>query len=271
MNYFVTLQPIMKYKEIMAAIAVATIWTACGGDSSGGGLDFETVKVEKTVGITGEAGAPQCSVSLQLAAAKGEPAERTKTINETVAQQLLNIEGVGLKQAADSFANQYTSDYRQNFAPLYREDRGDAAKRAWYEYHYNITSETKKGRKGVTVYSAAIDYYEGGAHGINQRIVMNFDNATGQMLTLADVFVPGYHQTLCDLLLEALMEKVGAKDVDELKAKGYLYATDMFAPENFELGEETATFVYNPYEIAPYAEGIIELVIDNDDLKDLWK
>lgn len=261
----------MKYRHFMAALAAATIWTACGGDGAGGQMTFENIKVEKTVSITNESGAPQCTVSLQLAAVKGGPAERTKAVNETITQQLLGIEGVGLKEAADSFANKYTSDYRKNFAPLYREDRGDEQKRAWYEYHYNITSETKKGRKGVTVYSAAVDYYEGGAHGINQRIVMNFDNATGQMLTLADVFVPGYQQTLCDLLLEALTEKVGAKDAAELKAKGYLYATDMFAPENFELGEDTVTFVYNPYEIAPYAEGIIELVIDNDDLKDLWK
>ena len=271
MNYFVTLQPIMKYKEIIAAIAVATIWTACGGDSTGGGLDFETVKVEKTVGITGEAGAPQCSVSLQLAAAKGEPAERTKTINETVAQQLLNIEGVGLKQAADSFANQYTSDYRQNFAPLYREDRGDAAKRAWYEYHYNIKSEARQGRDGVTVYTADVDYYEGGAHGMNQRIVMNFDNATGRLLTLDDVFVPGYQQQLSERLLQALIEKTESEDLADLKDKGYLYATDMFASENFALGDDAITFVYNPYEIAPYAFGLIELEIDNDDLKELWK
>ena len=252
----------MKYKEIMAAIAAATIWTACGGDSTGGGLDFETVKVEKTVGITSEAGAPQCSVNLQLAAAKGEPAERTKTINETVAQQLLNIEGVGLKQAADSFANQYTSDYRQNFAPLYHEDRGDATKRAWYEYHYNIKR---------TVYTADVDYYEGGAHGMNQRIVMNFDNATGRLLTLDDVFVPGYQQQLSERLLQALMEKAEAKDVADLKDMGYLYATDMFASENFALGDDAITFVYNPYEIAPYAAGLIELEIDNDDLKELWK
>ena len=261
----------MKKTGYLAALVAATIWTACNGGNGDGQVDYETVKTEKTVSISQEEGAPQCSVSLQLAAAKGEPAERTKAINETVARELLGIEGVGLKEAADSFANKYTSDYREHMGPLYREDRNDEAKRAWYEYHYNVTSETSAGRDGVTVYTATVDYYEGGAHGINQRLVMNFDNATGKMLTLSDVFAPGYQQPLCDLLTEALLEQTGAKDKKELKEKGYLYQLDMFAPENFVLGKDAVTFIYNPYEIAPYAMGLIELTIDNDELDKLWK
>lgn len=260
----------MRYKHLLAAVVAATM-IACGSEGGGEQLDFETVKVERSVGITNENGAPQCAVSLQLEAAKSEPAERTKAVNETIAEQLLGIEGCTLQQAADSFANKYTADYRRNMAPLYREDRGDPAKRAWYEYHYNITSETKAGRSDVTVYTATVDYYEGGAHGITQRLLMNFDNQSGRLLTLDDVFVPGYRQTLCDLLLKALLKKTETENVDELRAKGYLYATDMFAPENFELGEDAVTFVYNHYEIAPYDAGIVELVIDNDDLKELWK
>jgi hypothetical protein len=261
----------MKYRYYLVTLAAATILTACGGNDTGEEMTFESVKVEKTVSITNEPDAPQCKVSLQLAAVKGGPAERAKAVNEMLAQQLLGIEGVGLKVAADSFANKYTGDYIKNFAPLYREDRNDKQKRAWYEYHYNITSDTKKGRGGVTIYSATIDYYEGGAHGINQRLAMNFDNATGQLLMLDDVFVPGYQQQLSERLLQALMEKAEAKDVADLKDMGYLYATDMFASENFALGDDAITFVYNPYEIAPYAFGLIELEIDNDDLKELWK
>ena len=245
---------------------------ACGsGNGDDKSIGFETLTKEKTVSITNESGAPTCSVRLELACAKESAGERAKAINNAVASQLLNMEGLSLKQAADSFANSYTRGYVKNFAPLYREDRGDAAKRAWYEYHYNIKSEARQGRDGVTVYTADVDYYEGGAHGMNQRIVMNFDNATGRLLTLDDVFVPGYQQQLSERLLQALMEKTESEDLADLKDKGYLYATDMFASENFALGDDAITFVYNPYEIAPYAFGLIELEIDNDDLKELWK
>ena len=49
--------------------------------------------------------------------------------------------------------------------------------------------------------------------------------------------------------------------MNELKDAGYLYSMDIFPSENFILNDETITFVYNPYEIAPYALGSIELII----------
>lgn len=56
-----------------------------------------------------------------------------------------------------------------------------------------------------------------------------------------------------------------------LRDKGYLYSMDMFPSENFILGEETITFIYNPYEIAPYNVGSTELIIPFSDIKDLLK
>ena len=56
----------MKYKHFIVALATTAILTACGGNDTGEEMTFESVKVEKTVSITNESGAPQCKVSLQL-------------------------------------------------------------------------------------------------------------------------------------------------------------------------------------------------------------
>lgn len=261
----------MRINVIGIAAAALSIVACSGGSPSGGNAsNFTTVKVEKTVNISQEQGSPQCRVSLMLAAAK--EGEQAKAINEAIANRLLNFEGVAdLQVAADSFANTYTKDYQANIAPLYREDRNDPEKRPWYEYHYNITSEANTGRKGITVYTANVEYYEGGAHGIHQKLIMNFDEKTGQLLTLSDVFVPGFETTLNGLLLQKLIEQTGAKDQEDLRARGYLYSMDMFAPENFSLNDGDVTFVYNPYEIASYDKGMTELTIDNDELEGIWK
>ena len=232
-------------------------------------MAFETVSSEKTVAITSEEGAPQCKVQLTLDAAVENQGERAKAVNEALVRQLLDLEAGNLQTAADSFASAYTESYRRNIAPLYRDDRNDLNKRSWYEYHYNLTGKAAQGRQGVTVYTAELDYYEGGAHGISQRLLMNFDNKTGRLLTLADVFTPGYQQRLNGLLEEKLIEKTGAKDINELREKGYLYQTEMFASENFALGEDEITFVYNPYEIAPYEQGLTELTIDYGECKEI--
>ena len=78
---------------------------------------------------------------------------------------------------------------------------------------------------------------------------------------MADVFAPGYDIQLKNSLMKALKSKTGLNSMNELKEAGYLYSMEMFASENFILNDETITFVYNPYEIAPYAVGSIELVI----------
>ena len=252
----------------MLLTATAMI-TSCGAGRGDAALKFETVSAEKTVSISSEEGAPKCIVHLTLEAAKEDQGERAKTVNETLARELLDLEAVNLQAAADSFANAYTASYRINIGPLYRDDRGDAAKRPWYEYRYDLKGKAEEGRPGVTVYTANVDYYEGGAHGVSQRLLLNFDNQTGRQLTLADVFVPDYEQRLNSLLTEKLTELTEAKDMADLKAKGYLYQTDMFATENFALGKKAITFVYNPYEIAPYDKGLTELTINYGDCKEI--
>jgi hypothetical protein len=76
---------------------------------------------------------------------------------------------------------------------------------------------------------------------------------------------------LTAVLLKALKEKTGSDDLAALKEKGYLNAMDMFPTENFILGEETITFIYNPYEIAPYNMGSTELIIPYNDVDKILK
>ena len=113
--------------------------------------------------------------------------------------------------------------------------------------------------------------FQGGAHGLNQLLTLNFDKTTGKTLTLEDVLVPGYKVKLNNLLQKALLKKANCKDINELHDKGYLFSMEMYPSNNYVLGKEGITFIYNPYEIAPYALGRIELTISYDDMENLMK
>ena len=207
-------------------------------------LNFETITVDKTVMLSNDENSPRCQVHLKLLQPTAENGDRTQIINEALMSRLLNKSGErDLQTAAEKFAEDYTTSYKNTMLPLYNQDRADTTKKAWYEYHYIIEATTQPGTANTLTYLATIDYYEGGAHGINQLITFNFDIATGKQITLADLFAPGYETEL------------------KLKEAGYLYSMDIFPSENFILNDETITFVYNPYEIAPYAVGSIELII----------
>ena len=235
--------------------------TGCGGDGSKTKDGFRHVTVERSVGIDNGKDSPQCQVRLDILAANDTASEAGRRMNEQIIKKIFDMEQLSVQAAADSFANVYTRDYRKNMAPLYREDRADAAKRPWYEYRYTVTTETRGERKGVTNYLITLDYYEGGAHGITQLLTLNMDNKTGEMVTLNDIYGENFEQPLTERLLEALLEKTGAHNISELHDRGYLYSMDMFVPANFIVGDDEVTFIYNPYEIAPYSEGRIELVI----------
>lgn len=230
-------------------------------DSEEPALTFEPVTVDKEVRLSSEDNSPRCQVHLNMLQATAENGEKAKLINDVLMARLLNKTGNDFKAAVTMFAEDYTSTYKNTMLPLYNQDRNDTAKIAWYEYHYVIETTTQQGTANTTSYLATVDYYEGGAHGINQLITFNFDNATGKLITLADIFVPGYEAQLKSALLKALKSKTGLNSMSELKDAGYLYSMEMFPSENFILNDETITFVYNPYEIAPYAVGSIELII----------
>ena len=262
----------MKRMKSILYVATIAMWLmACSHEPEAASIPFSMVTAEKEVTLTADKDAPSCKVTLNVACANGDQPEINKNINHSIAQELFDMEGLSIQQAADSFATKYTQDYKTNLAPLYAEDKGDNEKRSWYEYHYTIDTHTQGGHDGAIVYLADVDYYEGGAHGIKQQIVLNFNAKTGERMTLKDIFVPGYEVRLSELLLDKLMNQADVSSIEELRAKNYLYAMDMFPSDNFILGDDEITFIYNIYEIAPYSAGKTEISISYSEVKDLLK
>ena len=257
-------------KYIFPFICMLLTLTSCHGVDEDN-VEFETVKADKTVVLSNEENSPTCMVHLSIEEATEANGHRGELINAAVMKRLLDREETSMKLAVEAFAEDYTRSYKENMLSLYNQDRADTTKRAWYQYHYIIETSTQKGSKGTIVYLATIDYYEGGAHGINQQITMNFEAKTGRQLTLADIFATGYEQPLKTVLLKALKAKTGCNSLSALHDKGYLYSMDIFPSENFILSEEAITFIYNPYEIAPYAMGSTELIIPFGDVEKILK
>lgn len=260
-------------KQVIAFLTAALMLCACGSEQPKT-VTFHKVKTTKEAVLDSSANAPSCKVVIEIDNADSDNAETAQAINNAVSQRLFFLEGQPLQQTADSFATQYIKNYGQ-LKPLYQQDKNDPEKRNWYEYHYTVSTETAMGREGIINYIIHLDYYEGGAHGIQQQLIINFDEQSGKPLTADSVFVPGYQQPLSDLLLQELMDQADVSTLDELRQKDYLYSMDMYPTDNFILGDDAITFIYNPYEIAPYSVGTIKLSLDYSDVKhlmnkDLW-
>lgn len=114
-------------------------------------------------------------------------------------------------------------------------------------------------------------YYTGAAHGIAATQFLNWDNATGKVLGMADILVPGAH----DKYLQALREAHGrwlANHPDAQEDPAGFSRLWPFQPnENFALTDTGLVVKYNSYEIAPYSSGQPELTLPYAQLQGILK
>lgn len=91
--------------------------------------------------------------------------------------------------------------------------------------------------------------YTGGAHGMYSFGYVTYDPAKNRVLSLADIVPPSHRKVVLGKLNAAIAREAKLEDkqlsqVEEL-------------PDNFYLTDKGITFVFQPYEIASYADGVI--------------
>ena len=141
--------------------------------------------------------------------------------------------------------------------------------RSWmYHFQYDREGHFTTGCKSrhLQTYSATYRDYTGGAHEMSGAEQIVFDLTTGATVSEADLFAPGYEEGVKELLKASFEAYLAEEEQEE----------DMFfglpAPNgNFSVSEDGVTWTYNPYEIAPYALGAVELTVRWTDLKPYLK
>lgn len=150
-----------------------------------------------------------------------------------------------------------------------------------YSEECRYTVERNDGR--VLSFSTMWDAYEGGAHGQYMIYGVNFDAATGKVLTIADIA-----QNM-DAFREISVGEM-TRQCEDLKAQGLLFEDEMLEAvpgglqgilegkmdgEEWYFTEDSICFISNIYEIAPYAAGNIEFDIPynmlNETLKEAYR
>ena len=94
--------------------------------------------------------------------------------------------------------------------------------------------------------------YTGGAHGGTYRGALNMDEKTGRILTESDIFEPENYQILTSLVREYLPKCTEMDMIDD---------PAISPSSDFYITSEGITYIYQQYEIGPYALGIVEVLI----------
>lgn len=255
-------------------LAACFLLAGCDGQKQFDSDAIKSVKVEEEAHLEDNATSPSCKFAIDYSylAATDAADSIMRRINEAALSASLGKEYARLEPAAavDSFKNAYISYYRKEVSELYEEDvrngtsAGDLP--SWYNYEYSLTTEFSDGKEGVLNYTSKTFEYTGGAHPNEWGKWLNFDKANGRALSMDDVFIPAAEPSICEMLLDALIEEMSIrlendkiKTLEDLQNEGILNSTNIYIPENFLLKKNEVSFLYNKYDIAPYATGTIVL------------
>jgi hypothetical protein len=114
--------------------------------------------------------------------------------------------------------------------------------------------------------------YAGGAHPNSFRHFHHFNPKTGELLFLLDFFKEGYRKKLTAIAEKKFRKQLNISPNTSLEDEGFWFSNKVFElTENFWFKDNAIHFLYNPYEVASYAVGPIEVKIPYSEIEDLLK
>ncbi len=181
-----------------------------------------------------------------------EVAER---INFTVGNSIIyflksnfekNIKAIIISEAANNFLDSYERD-KKEFPDL-------------SPYIAEVSVSNSYSSPSILCLKTDFYSYTGGAHGNGRTKFLNFDPLTGNLKSTSSIFKS--KKDFTDFVEQEFRKEKGIPQGDLINSTGYWFENDKFhIPESIGFTDTEILIIYNPYEIASYADGTIELRI----------
>jgi len=123
----------------------------------------------------------------------------------------------------------------------------------------------------ISVHKDLAEYYAGAVHGNYGTGFYNIDRRTKTLLRESDYFVEDYAAQLTKILQRRLLISYKVKTLEELEEKEGISAVDLTPNDNCSIGPKGLTYIYNPYEIGPYALGQVTIFVPYEDLQPILR
>ena len=200
------------------------------------------------------------SVSLEYVVT-GMKVEIRQSINKAIVAQAFDLEG------GDGTLEETAIRYRENLIDEYMNENAvlENGVRSWED---RLTGAFQAKYKNYMNYLVSYYSFRGGAHGIQTLSQIVFDAKTGEQVHEADLFAPGYEEPVAQLLRMAVKSAMEQEDPELMQ----LVNLEEVSPNgNFSLHEDGVEWLFQPYEVGPYALGIVSATLTWEDLRPFMK
>ncbi len=189
--------------------------------------------------------------------------ENSKWLNNSLKKIFPVKTALSWDAAIKDLTKTYLSDYKKSILEELKEQGNDSTSYTM-NYEQNTTQSVKYNGNGYVVVDLFDYEYTGGAHGNYGDVLYCFDVQNKKQLTLKDI-VKVDDRTLQKLLESNFKKQYKVKQGEQLNT--YLFENYLKPGDKFYFTENGLVFLYNPYEVASYAQGTIEVFISFGQLK----
>ncbi|QEL03220.1 DUF3298 and DUF4163 domain-containing protein [Olivibacter sp. LS-1] len=188
------------------------------------------------------------------------PEFEQKEINDLIKRQFTanrqpDTQYNSIEQEAKAFIENY-----EDFVKM------DEYPRAWYsEMHAKVLQN----KPSFLSLSLELSDYTGGAHGNYNTLFYNYDPLKVDTIGLEKI-IPVEKQQSLTKIAEVIFRKQEGLSTEQALDESYFFEDNRFhLNNNFTLTPKGLLFLYNVYEIKPYAAGITELMIPYEQIDSL--
>lgn len=232
----------MKLKLIsLIAASVAFL----GGQTSFAQLKTDTVKESGTYRYSDSSKYNyKFSISLEYAVS-GITKTAVNKINQGISDSVFGIQYDGdIKGMVEAYRDLCVRDFKE-----------ENVESDWALTEKGSFGETY-GNKRSYIFTSTIEC--GNPNPVVSKTAVVFDTRTGALLTEREILLPGYEITLPGLIAKHKFDT--RKDIN-------YFPDAIWTSNNFYVTSKGITFVYNPFDVAPSSEGIIEITVPWQELK----
>jgi hypothetical protein len=189
-----------------------------------------------------------------------------KQLNDTIIVRLIHLLMLSdPAKKADTSLEQLT----QNFFKTYYADNYVRERNIFY----SLNMKAIVVRQDSSVLTLQLDgyTYQGGAHGSAITSFINWNTKTKKNITLGDIMINGYPDKLTKIA-DTIFRKQEKLSSTASLSKDYFFKNGQFAlNDNYSITPLGIRFLYNEYEIKPYAAGQTDLFIPYVKIKSLLR
>jgi hypothetical protein len=186
-----------------------------------------------------------------------------KTLNDTVLSKLLNMFQLGEKPDTS------LASLTKNFMATYINSKQDGVSSMFYSLDAYV--KIIRQDSSLTALETGGYSFTGGAHPSSYTGFINWNTKANKSITITDLIDRNNLEKLNSIADGIFRKNEKLSDTSSL-ANDYFFKDNKFAlNSNFAITPTGLKFLYNQYEIKPYAAGITTLVIPYSQIKSLLR